>query len=428
MRPETPVYRPADGAPLTPGPAAPRPGNSAVGIDPRGSAPGAARPGWNAPSAANTPVAGAKQAPLPKRPKGRLFVGFLMLAMFGSIAYLAGTTFFRYGTYGTITGRIVRVSPPWNGIVRSKHVSDGDVVREGQLLLTIDRPELSRKLERLNDELHLAVAELDAEMAQLKWEHQVLGERREKASADYFETWGNLLKEESLLDALAQQLVRSRELKLRSATSDADHEAVQLAESGQRAKVEKIQIALERLKQRAELSDADQSLQETRLRPKREKIDALRRELTRLRAESHEGEIRAPAAGKVVRTHAFSGEQAVDTAPLVELLCEGSLEVVLFVPQEKLVDFQAGRSLRLDIAPFQTPIHVEVTRLGDAFAAVPESLERYYRRGQQVLPVYLRPETPADADMLRLGAEVRLPRELPKIDWSQVETLWGLRS
>jgi multidrug resistance efflux pump len=351
-----------------------------------------------------------------------------MLVMFGTVAYFAGNTFLRYGTYGTITGRIVRVSAPWDGVVRSKQVRDGDVVREGQLLLTIDRPELSRKLERTNDELHLAVAELDAEMAQLKWEHQILGERREKASADYFETWGNLLKEESLLDALAQQLVRSRELKLRSATSDADHEAVQLAESGQRAKVEKIQIALERLKQRAELSDADQSLQETRLRPKREKIDALRRELTRLRAESHEGEIRAPVAGKVVRTHAFPGEQATDDTPLVELLSEGSLEVVLFVTQEKLVDFSEGRTLLLDVAPFQTPIHVEVTRLGDAFAAVPESLERHYRRGQQVLPVYLRPESQSDSDTLRLGAEVRLPREWPKVDWSKVETLWGLRS
>ena len=51
-----------------------------------------------------------------------------------------------------------------------------------------------------------------------------------------------------------------------------------------------------------------------------------------------------------------------------------------------------------------------VTRLGERFVTVPESLQRHYRKSEQVLPVYLQLDLARSAaENLPLGCEVRLP-------------------
>src|SRR5262249_17936487 len=67
--------------------------------------------------------------PLPKRPKGRWFIGLLLLAVCGFIGYKVWDSYFRYQAYGTVEGRIIQVSPPWDGVVKYVHVREGETVR-----------------------------------------------------------------------------------------------------------------------------------------------------------------------------------------------------------------------------------------------------------------------------------------------------------
>ena len=78
--------------------------------------------------------------------------------------------FLRYQAYGVVTGRVVQLSPPWNGELTAFHVREGDAVRQGQPLLTMDNAEMRQRLSALGDELVSAQADLEAEAAKIKWQ------------------------------------------------------------------------------------------------------------------------------------------------------------------------------------------------------------------------------------------------------------------
>ncbi len=114
-----------------------------------------------------TPV--ARPTPLPKRPKGRWFVGVILFLLVGGAVYAVWDSYWRYQAYGTVTGHLIQVSPPWDGVLQYLQVQEGDAVRQGQLLLTVDNTELRQRHAQLGDELRVAQATLEAEAARLKW-------------------------------------------------------------------------------------------------------------------------------------------------------------------------------------------------------------------------------------------------------------------
>src|SRR5947209_6164523 len=147
-----------------------------------------------APSA-QTPA--ARPTPLPRRPKGRWFVGVLLLGACGVTVYHVWNAFFRYRAHGTITGRVVELSPPWEGVAAQFHVREGDAVRQGQLLLTLESAELRDRHARLGDEIRTAQAELEAETVKLKWQAAFHLDQSQGSAARHFEAWGQLLQEQT---------------------------------------------------------------------------------------------------------------------------------------------------------------------------------------------------------------------------------------
>src|SRR6202023_131158 len=133
--------------------------------------------------------------PLPKRPKGRWFIGVLLL---GSCAYFGWQVydgFFRYQAYGVVKGRILQLSPPWQGELAAFHVREGDTVRQGQALLTMDNAEMRQQLSALSDELVSAQADLEAEAAKLRWQAAFHLDQSKGGRARYYEMWGSYLQE-----------------------------------------------------------------------------------------------------------------------------------------------------------------------------------------------------------------------------------------
>src|SRR5207244_8122856 len=88
------------------------------------------------------------------------------------------------------------------------------------------------------------------------------------------------------------------------------------------------------------------------LRPSVVKIEALQAEMTRHQEELARCQVVAPTNGLVLQLHRFAGEYCKAGEPIVSLLEEGSLEVVLYLPQEVNPVPAVGTTLDLTVDPY----------------------------------------------------------------------------
>jgi multidrug resistance efflux pump len=359
-----------------------------------------------------SPGGAPRTTPLPKRPKGRLLVGAVLVSLIAVPVYLTWDGFFRYRAYGTIQGRVVRVAPPWQGTVRQWQVRDGEEVRQGQPLVLLANAEIEQRLARAQDELRLAQAALEAQAAQLTLERRALDRTAQRAQAEYYEQLGALRYDQARLSELTANRQRSEVLLAQGAISKAQWEAAQFAEQGQRDKVAQSETAVNELRKRAEAHDAPLADRSARLRPQTAQIEALQAELLRLRAELERGQVLAPVAGRVIRRHIFTGELAHPNEPVVEVLEAGSLEAVLYLSQSQAHELETGQCVVLQVAPRRESLTFELVRVGAQLEPPPPSLARYYRAAERLLPVHYRPLAEGPGMSLPLHSEVRWPRAL----------------
>ena len=351
----------------------------------------------------------ARQAPLPKRPKGRLLIAGAMLLCLGAVGFLIWDSFYRFQAFGTVTGRVVEVPPPWAGTVEALYVQEGEEVDQGDVLATLKNPEIDDKIGRLTDELSVARADLGAEVARLALEAQVKDDRQQQAFADYYELAGELLAAQATLDVLSSKLTRFKELDAKNAVSRQDFDSARFAEAGQRAKVERLQLAVAELRKRVEAVRRPID-DEKRLKPKLAQIDLIQSEIRRLRERLQRGTIRAPVAGRVIALRHDVGEYAQPSESVVALLRQGSLELLVYVRQSDSPQFAVGKVVGVIVDPHDRLLRCLVARRGEEYAAAPESVETRFRHGERLLPVYLTPPASARGDLkLTPGSEVRVP-------------------
>jgi len=366
----------------------------------------------------------ARPTPLPKRPKGRWFVGLLLFAAATTAGYQVWTSFFRYQAYGTVTGRVLHISPPWDGVVRYLHVKDGQRVRQGDLLVTVDNTDMRQKHAQLGDELRLAQSTLEAEAAKLKWQLTFNLDQGHGALAQYYEALGQLLREQAELDFLKGSLERAHHLHAGKTISEEEYARAASLMKGQEQKVAQLLKAVEVLKNRAEQANAlvkkgldgaefaDNGYRQ--LKPFLTRIETLQADRVRLQERLDQGFIRAPTNGLVVKIQHFSGEGCKVAEPFISFLEEESLQVTLYIPQKAAATMQVDADVSLIVDPYHEPLDCKVARLGDEFEPAPEHLKRYYSEGEKLLPVILYPKDEcAHWVALRVGGVVKLPYRWP---------------
>lgn len=349
--------------------------------------------------------------PLPQRPKGRWFIGLFMFGV-GTFAALAvWNSFFRYSAYGMITGRQIDVSVPWEGVVKSFHVKEGDDVRQGDVLVTIENLELNHQFDRVRDELQIAQVKLHADMSQIRWRSQAREEVAQKALADYYETWGELLEQQAKLEELNSKLGRFAEANKRYArvVSPEEVESVKFQRDGLVAKIEKLKLAVEGLKKLKQTKTQPDEEIAKQFKPQLARIESLKTDLLRLRERLEQGKIRAPANGRVVRIHSFTGERAAPSNSIVEIVEDGSLEATVYLSQSRSNLLKKGDEVRLWIKPRSEVQEFRVSEIGETMERAPESLSRHYRKDEELLPVHLVPVSrDSESAEMRLGSEVVL--------------------
>ncbi len=354
----------------------------------------------------------------PKQPRGRLFVVSMVFAVLAWGGHSAYEAFFHYSAYGVIAGRPIQVPTTVAGVVKFVHVEEGQTVKQGQLLMTLHSTEIDRDLGRLEDSLRMAQAKLQAGISRMKWELSLHDKDAGESEGEFFEKWGQFKQEQARLKGLQQTLQRSEELHAKKMVALHDVQHARNEELGQREKLDKLLLALGAWEKRVEAAQTGAVSRRDELLPLLAEVETLEGEQRRLRAEESRLLIRSPVNGIVVQRHRFTGEGADFLQTTFTILEEHSLHVELFVPQDRLNEFQPGKLIDVQLAPFWERLPCKVVRLGDEHVPPPQQISRFYPHDSKHLPIHLVPTVEClKHERIQIGAIVKLPVTLP--NWSR---------
>ncbi len=349
----------------------------------------------------------------PKPPKGRFFVVGLVMSVLGFGAFNVWNSFFRYSAYGVVEGRTIEVPAPVTGVVRYVHVQNGDRVRQGQLLMTLDQHELEQKLGRLGDELLMTQAKLDAEVSASQWRMAQYQIQFGEAAAEYRDKWATVRADQVKLKRAQQRRERVAGMLAKKTATEDDLEQAIADEQSQRDRLETLLEGLVSWQQRSQVAELASHAGFDALQPMLAQLKNLESEQRRLREQLALGQIQSPVNGVVLQRHRFGGEGAAHLQTLVTILEEDSLEVVLYVPQQRLNEFQSGRTVHVSLPPFQDQMPCRVSRMGDEHVSLPTQIQRHYPHQIKTVPIHLQPiDGRFQHERLQVGAVVQVPHNV----------------
>lgn len=360
-------------------------------------------------AARTEPVAATPRTP-PSRRSGRLLLAGLMFAACSAGVATVWDSLLRYRAYGVVTGRIVDVSAPIDGVLQSVHVREGDEIREQTRLAIVADLQSEQQLERVADELKIAEARLHAEIARIQWQAQVQDTEMTRSLAEFHEGVGQVHETVGSLNVIRNELRRTQELISGNAAREVDYVNQTIREQAQKDKLAAVQKALAVLKERAETAASVPRLGKEQVAPLVAKVDMLLNETERIRRWISQGDLRAPVNGRILHRHHPAGEYVKSSDPLFSVIEDASLEIELFLPQEMTDEFRIGDTIKLKIEPFEELVPCEVTQIGSQHRHPPSNIEVFYRRDVKLLPVKVRPAAPFAGDhRLSVGAVAKLP-------------------
>jgi HlyD family secretion protein len=297
-----------------------------------------------------------------------------------------------------------------DGVLTSVHVTEGDDVRQDTQLAKVVDLEFEQQLARVADELRIAEATLQAEIAKVQWQSHVEETEMTKSIAELFESAGRMHDEHGSLDVLRYQLQLNRELHKKQASVEVDLTTFEIQERAKKEELDSIEKAIVVLKQRAERAVTSPRLGAEQIQPMIAKSEMLLNEIARLRERIAQGDLRSPVNGTVLRRHHPAGECVKSHEALFSVMEESSLEIEVFLPQHMSGDYKVGDTVELKIEPFNELVPCKVTAIGAEHRRPPENIEVFYRTNVRLLPIRLKPVGKfADEKKLSVGSVAKLP-------------------
>jgi multidrug resistance efflux pump len=364
----------------------------------------------NVPEPVRTQAAPAAPVAPKTRPRGRLLIATLMLLACSAGIFSVWDSLLRYRAYGVVTGRIIEVGVPIEGVLTAVHVSEGETVRQDSKLATVEDLEYEHELARVSDELRITEATLQAEIARVQWQSHVEETEMTKSIAELFESAGRMHNENGALELLRYQLNFNRDLHKKNAASRVDLDSFEIQERAKKEELESIEQAIVVLKQRATKAAESPRLGKEQIQPLIAKSEMLLNEIKRLRARNGQGEVKSPVNGTVLRRIHPAGECIKENDALFAVMEEASLEIEMYLPQDMSAKYKVGDVVKVKIEPFEELVPCEVTAIGAEHRKPPEHIEVFYRTNIRLLPVRVRPQAPFATDRrMAVGAVAKLP-------------------
>ena len=316
----------------------------------------------------------------------------------------------RYVAYGEITAKTIRVAAPWPGVVSAVYKRDGDEVAPGDLIARIESVELQQKIDSIDDSLRVQRAQLSAEFATIRWEAEKIKDSRRLSQSDFYDKYSELLWQQSRLSDLRNQEKRLRPLVREGAAAKERIQTIAYQLAGQEKRVEQLKQAVAALRSRGD-HDVELSLEE-RVRPTLVRIENLQSELDRTRTLRSQGEVRCQSRGRISTMTRFAGEYADQTQPIAELILDGSQEFVIYLPQDLAGQYGIGKFVSTYVPSIDRSVRCQVKRYAARMQRAPDSLVRFYSKGESLLPVYMTiVDQDFEASRLPIGSEIRIARK-----------------
>ena len=277
------------------------------------------------------------------RPRGRVLIAILMILACSAGAFTVWDSLFRYRAYGVVTGRIIDVTVPIDGVLTSVLVREGDIVRQETQLAKVVDLEFEQQLARVTDELRIADATLQAEIAKVQWQSRVDDTEMSKSIAELYEGTSRMQDEFGSLNLLQDQLERAKKAAFEGSFFIMDLSRFTIQEAAKQEQLNSIKDEVLVLKERAKRAAESPRLGVEQIQPLIAKSEMLLNEISRLRARIDQGNLRSPVNGTVLRRYRPTGECIQSNDVLFSVLEESSLEVELFLPQQLSDLYEVGR-------------------------------------------------------------------------------------
>jgi membrane fusion protein len=288
-----------------------------------------------------------------------LIIAFLFLGQYSRKETVAG--------YLTPTSGTSKIFVPHVGTIREIHVSEGQQVREGQTLLTVDTDQIAANgldvnatmLDTLRSQKDLLTGQIAAEERRTRSERERLTAIIEGLEIEISQLQAQLKIQGERIRVEEEFVESATELKKQGYMADAEYKRRQVAFLEQRQNLNSLNQQL--AARQNQLTESRYSLQQLPT-VMASKIQGLRSELatTEQRIAEIGGRrayvIRAPAAGRVSMLQATVGQFADPRRLQMEIVpSESVLQAELFVPTRAIGFVQPGQEVRIlyEAFPYQ---------------------------------------------------------------------------
>ena len=352
-----------------------------------------------------------------------LLIGFLFVAQYARKETAVG--------YLTPTRGTAKVFVPRRGTVKEVHVADGDTVKEGQPLLTIETDQIAADGVDVNAaQLETLGLQKDLLAKNIKAEEQRAGSERERLTAasrgletEIAQLRGQIKLQSEQLEVTQNDVATGEQLRSKGFMTAVEFRRRQVAALEQKQVLKRAEISSSR---RSRTSSPKHGFRSSSFRPSwRRRFKALRNELSA--AEQRIAEIkgrgayviRAPSSGRVSTLQATAGQNADPQRLQLEIIPEDSvLQAELFLPARAVGFVETGQAVRIlyDAFPYQhfgayrgRVVKVSQTILTSSDAAGPIKLnEPAYR----VTAVLERPDIDAYGKRVALQPDMLLKADI----------------
>jgi multidrug resistance efflux pump len=341
---------------------------------------------------------------------------------------------------GVVEIQEVRLGPRIAGRVAEVHVWEGDHVKPGQLLVTLDVPELKAQVEQARARWG------EAEALREKTDHGPRQQEKEAAEAAYLAAKARL---DRLETGYREEEKRQAENEYRAAQVDLNlardeyERARRLLDSGATGKADfdTARANFERASRRAAASQARHDLMQKGPRPEEirearaemqqaeanwrllkagsrsEDIAAAAARAAEARAKTHElevllseAEIRAPEAAVVEVVAVRKGDLVTANQPIIRVLRTSDLWVKVYVPETELGRVPLHQKVEVTVDCYRDRLFQgEVFHIAAESEFTPRNVQSVDERRHQVFGVRVRVDDPQGVFKSGMAAEVFIP-------------------
>lgn len=321
--------------------------------------------------------------------KGRKAAFALITALLCYGSYSLWNSYLRYDSFGIVDSDVIGVYTTSPGIIQTLAVTEGSVIKKGGFLARISSSEDTRQLDKLNDEIRIAQAELEAKREELARNELVRSDLIRQIEGQIADSSAAIGELKSRLSFQRGEAARYSRLKAIDAAGSQEVDSAKSQVNSITQILRGKESSLKTLKDRLITLTGEKNSDEA-LKPIEAKIAYLNNEKRRYIDKIREGIIYSQHDGIVSSIQKRQGE-LVGTDPILTMIVDGTANLVLYYdPSDKLP--KIGSKVQVMVPSLGKMVDTEVASISKDVTTPPDQIKSNYLANQKLVKVYLDPQ------------------------------------